>query len=419
MDKNLIIKVLKEHFYALSLYARQISGNLAIILIARYMAVYDYGLFSSYKSIATFALLFANLSFADYILVSSQAKVAEVKLKLSLFLVYALSIIFAIALFSLFFNFESHILFILVLLRTFFDATFFKLILPYFQAAKRFNTIAWINIIYSAFIMLIAMFAFLLKLSLLHFLILNVLLGLINFIQCSFYTKLNFLLLFKSFKRILMKIDKKILDFIGITIGTYLYAQIAPLFISTMVEKEQAALYFSSFTIANIVMLLISAQTQKMVPEMIKNTVPNIKIILCKNLKMIMIITNLLFIFMVFFGKIILKLVYGQDYYTNGYFVLLILMLANIAVAESSIYGAYIVSSNNVNKVLPILLQTSGITIIALLLLKNFEIHGAAISFLLASIYLAYKYTTFANTLLKQQEQHENNIKENTWNGKI
>lgn len=87
-------------------------------------------------------------------------------------------------------------------------------------------------------------------------------------------------------------------------------------------------------------------------------------------------------------------------------FVLLILMLANIAVAESSIYGAYIVSSNNVNKVLPILLQTSGITIIALLLLKNFEIHGAAISFLLASIYLAYKYTTFANTCFNDKLKH-------------
>ncbi len=409
-------KIFETNFYALSLYARQISGNLAIILIARYMAVYDYGLFSSYRSIAIFVLLFANLSFADYILVSSKAKIAEVKLKLSLFLVYALCITLFIALFSLFFNFESHLLFILVLLRTFFDVTFFKLVLPYFQASKKFNVIAWINMIYSLCVMIIAGISFALKLSLQSYLIFNVILGVINFIQCSCYTKLNYFLLFNNFKRILKKIDKKIMDFIGITVGTYLYSQIAPLFISTMIEKEQAALYFSSFTIANIVMLLISAQTQKMVPEMIKNTVPNIKTILNKNLKMIMIITNLLFIFMVFFGKIILKLVYGQDYYTNGYCVLLILMISNIALAESSIYGAYIVSSNNVNKVLPILLQTSGITILALLILKDFGIHGAAISFLLASIYLAYKYTTFANTLLKQQEQHENNIKENTCN---
>ena len=411
-------QILKNHTYAFSLYIRQIVGSLSVILIARYLTVYDYGLFSSYRSIAAFLLLLANLSFPDYILVSSNAKVQEVKLKLSLFLVYAFSIATVIALISLIFNIESHLFFILILFRTFFDVTFFKLILPYFQATKNFNKIAMINIIYSIFVMLIAVIAFILKLSLLNFLILNVILGFANFIHCSIYTKLNYLLLLNNLKRIIRKIDKKILDFIGITIGTYLYAQIAPLFVSTMVSKEQAALYFSASTIAATAGLLINAQTQKMVPEMIKNTVTNIRIILYKNLKYIMLITISFLIFMIFFGEILLKLVYGQDYYTNGYFILLILMLANIVIAESSIYGAYIVSSNNVNKILPVLIQTSLITIISLLFLNKFGIYGAATSFLIASIYLALQYTRYANKLLKQQEQIEQNIKENTWNSK-
>lgn len=410
-----IHKYMNEHLYAMSLYVRQTAGTIVLLFLARILSVYDYGLFSSYKAIATFLLIIANLSFADYILVSSNAKINEVKLKLSLFLVYAFTITSAIALFSFAFNIESHVLFILVLLRTFFDATFFKLILPYFQAAKKFNVIAWINILYSICIMLIAVISFYLKLSLLEFLILNVILGIINFFQCSIYTRLNYFLLFQNFKRILKKIDKKIWDFIGITIGTYLYSQIAPLFISTMVPKEQAALYFSSFTIANIVMLLISAQTQKMVPEMIKNTVSNIRKILYKNLRFIILVTSALFLFMLVFGKLVLKLVYGQDYYMNGYWVLLILMLSNIALSESSIFGAHIVASNNVNKALPILLQTSGITILSLFILKNFGIYGAAISYFIASIYLAYKYTVYSNKLLKQQEQLEN-IKETTCN---
>ena len=410
-----IHKYINEHLYAMSLYVRQTAGTIVLLFLARILSVYDYGLFSSYKAIATFLLIIANLSFADYILVSSNAKINEVKLKLSLFLVYAFTITSVIALFSFAFNIESHVLFILVLLRTFFDVTFFKLILPYFQAAKKFNVIAWINILYSICIMLIAVISFYLKLSLLEFLILNVILGIINFIQCSIYTRLNYFLLFQNFKRILKKIDKKIWDFIGITIGTYLYSQIAPLFISTMVPKEQAALYFSSFTIANIVMLLISAQTQKMVPEMIKNTVSNIRKILYKNLRFIILVTSVLFLFMFIFGKLVLKLVYGQDYYMNGYWVLLILMLSNIALAESSILGAHIVASNNVNKALPILLQTSGITILSLFILKNLGIYGAAISYFIASIYLAYKYTVYSNKLLKQQEQLEN-IKETTCN---
>ena len=164
-------------------------------------------------------------------------------------------------------------------------------------------------------------------------------------------------------------------------------------------------------------MLLISAQTQKMVPEMIKNTVSNVRKILYENLKFIMLITGTLFVFMVLFGKIVLKLVYGQDYYMNGYCVLLILMLSNIVLAESSIFGAHIVASNNVNKVLPILLRTSGIAILSLFILRGFGIYGAATSFFIASVYLAYEYTIYSNKLLKQQEQQEN-IKENTWNSK-
>ena len=74
--------------------------------------------------------------------------------------------------------------------------------------------------------------------------------------------------------------------------------------------------------------------------------------------------------------------------------------------------------NNKVNKAIPILLQTAVITIFSLFVLKSFGIYGAATSFLIASVYLAYKYTTYSNNLLKQQEQQEN-IKENTWNSKI
>ena len=156
--------------------------------------VYDFGLFSSYKNIAGFCLMFANMDFANYILVSSQANVKKVKLKISLFLLNAINIAVLIALGSIFFNFESHLLFILIVIRLFFDGTFFGLILPYFQATKTFNTIVKINIFYAIGISIIAIISYILKLSLLKFLILNIALGLFNFIQCSYFAKINYLL---------------------------------------------------------------------------------------------------------------------------------------------------------------------------------------------------------------------------------
>ena len=125
-----IINIFNNNIYPLSLYARQIAGTLVLFIIARYLSVYDYGLFSSYKNIASFCFMFANLDFSNYILVSSKANVKEVKLKISLFLLNAISIGVLIALGSTFFHLDSHILFWLVVIRTFFDGTFFALILP-------------------------------------------------------------------------------------------------------------------------------------------------------------------------------------------------------------------------------------------------------------------------------------------------
>ena len=100
----------------MSLYARQIAGTLVLFVIARYLSVYDFGLFSSYKNIAGFCLMFANMDFANYILVSSQANIREVKLKISLFLLNAINIAVLVALFSIFFNLESRLLFVLIVL---------------------------------------------------------------------------------------------------------------------------------------------------------------------------------------------------------------------------------------------------------------------------------------------------------------
>ena len=123
--KHTIKQFLINQFYPISLYARQIAGTIVILFLGRYLSVYDYGLFSSYKTLATFWLLFANIGYNEYILVSSQNIIREVKLKISLFIINAILILLLISFFSTFCNLESNFLFILVLLRTFFDNIFY------------------------------------------------------------------------------------------------------------------------------------------------------------------------------------------------------------------------------------------------------------------------------------------------------
>ena len=397
---KLLKNILNNQLYAVSLYARQIAGSLVLFIIARYLSVYDFGLFSSYRNIAVFWFIFANFGFSDYILVSSKANVNEVRLKISLFLCNAVLIAVLIGIFSSFFNFENHLLFWLVVIRTFFDSIFLALILPYFQAAKKFNQIAIINIVYAIFISLIACVAYIFKLSLIKFLILNIILGLINFIQCSYFAKINYFLVFNYIKRFLKMIDKSIFAYMGVSVAYYLYAQIPALYVSTFVDKEQAALYFSAATIAAVIGLLIAAQTQKMLPEMIKGSIEEIKAVIKKNLIFILVITFGVFLFMVIFGQILLQLLYGQSYYTNAYPVLLILTAGNICVGEAAVYGAYITASGNQKRKIPMQLEATLITFIALFLLHKFGIYGASFSFLLAAIYISYRYTSFTLKML-------------------
>lgn len=396
----MIKKFISNNLYTVSLYSRQIAGTIILFIIARYMSVYDFGLFSSYKNIATFCFMFANLGFSDYILVSSKANVKEVKLKISLFLLNAISIGFLVALGSTFFNLDSHILFVLVVIRTFFDGTFFALILPYFQATKTFNTIAKINIVYAVCISIIAIFSYIFKFSLYKFLLLNICLGLINFIQCSYFAKINYLLVLSHIKRFCQMVDKSIWSYIGVSIAYFLYAQIPTLYVSTYLPKEQAALYFSAFTIASVIGLLINAQIQKIMPDLINNSIESIKVILKKNLKIMLIITISVFLFMLLFGKFLLLALYGQNYYGNAYPILLILMLGNICVAEAAVYGAYITASGNQKKKIPMQLEATFFTIIGLAIMHKLEIYGAALAFLFAAIYISYRYTTFTFKLL-------------------
>lgn len=392
-----IKNILNSQLYALSLYARQIAGTVVLLLIARYLSVYDYGLFSSYKNIAGFFFLFANLGFADYILVSSKANVNEVKQKIALFMSNAITIALSIAICSMFFYLESHILFVLVVVRTFLDGTFFSLILPYFQATKKFNTIAVINIIYSIGIIFIAIISYILKLSLIKFLLLNIILGVINFIQCSFYTKINYLLVVSNIKHFIKKLDKSIFNYCLVEVAILFYIQIQSLFVSIYAKKEDAALYFAAFTIGSIIQLLVGAQKQKLIPEFIKSKTANVKKVLLNNISNISTLITMILLFFIFLGKNVLVLFYGKEYYANAYLILILFTISSYFSAIIVITGTYLTAIGKVYKKTPMQMEAIIIAILSLLILRKEGIYGATWSYLLTSLYLAFRYIITVN----------------------
>ena len=395
-----IVQILSKFLYPISLYGRQVAGTIVLLVIARYLSVYYYGVFSSYKAICGFILTIACLGYNEYILVSSQKNIENVSQKITLFLSNAFIILLVASLISIFLPLELHLIFILVLIRTFFDNTFFTLILPYFQASNALNTIAKINIIYSLLVIFITTISYIFKLSLLKFLFLSCLIGLINFIHCSKYTKMKYIDFIKKPLFYLKLLDKSILGYIGVIIAFLLYSQIPSLFVSTYLEKEQAALYFSAFTIAGIIGLLITAQNQKIVPEMIKASTQKVQCLIKQNFQFIMTINTLIFIVFLLFGKNILIIIYGQNYYSNGYYLLLIFTISNISLALANIFGSYITASGNQHLKIKYQIFAIIISIFTLILTHKLGIYSAALAYLLSASYIGLAYMQKTKQLL-------------------
>ena len=396
-----MIKLLINAIYPISLYARQIAGTFVILFLARYLSVYDYGIFSSYKTIAIFLLIFANLGFSDYILVSSQKNIKEVRLKIGLFIINAILLVICISLLSFLTTIQIKYLFILILIRQFFDGVFFSLALPYFQAANKFRIISCVNIFYSIATIIITAICYLNKLSLLKFLILSVLLGLLNFIQVSYFVHINYFSVLRHIKLLISKIDKSIFSYIGVTLCNYLYNQLPALFVSIYIDKKQAALYFSAYTITMVINLLLAAQCQKMTPEMIGEKIDKIKKIISFNLKFLMSINVIIITFFAIYGKWLLNLIYSKPYYSNAYFILLLLALGNIFIALAAIYGTYITASGNQKMKIKMQVEAIVITVVSLLIFYKLEIYAAVIAYILSALHIGVRYVLKAKQLLK------------------
>ena len=406
---NIIKNIFNNHLYAMSLYARQIAGTFVLLLVVRFLSVYDYGLFASYNQIAATCLMIANLGYAEYILVSSQKNVRDVQLKIGLFIGFAVVVLLSILCISGFVNLESRLIFALVAIRSFFDLTFLGLMLPYYQASERFDLISYINIFYSVMTILFALICYIFNLGLIQFLLLGIALGIFNFIQCTYYAKINYILVLKHLKEFIKKIDKSILIYAGSSLVFFFYNKIPSVYVATFIQKEEAALFFAAFTISNIISILLQAQYQKMIPEMIKAPVSIIKKIIKNNLIFMMTINFILLIIFALIGEQILIILYSKEFYMKALPYLLLLTLGNIFISFASVFGAFMTASGYQNLKLKIMSIASVVTLLSLFVFHKLGLFAAVISFVISASFMAITYCINGIKILHRKQEEENN----------
>ena len=173
------------------------------------------------------------------------------------------------------------------------------------------------------------------------------------------------------------------------------------------IEKEEAALFFAAFAISNIITILLSAQYQKMIPEMINTSALQIKKIIKNNLIFMMSVNLILLIILTIIGKFILHLLYSKDYYLNAYPFLLLLTCGNIAISYAYAYGAYLSASRHQDIKLKTMLAASIITIIVLSVTHKYGIYAAISAYIISAIFVSIVYRLRSKYLLKVQAAGE------------
>lgn len=403
----MIKKLLSTNLYTLALYMRKIASAFVVFIAARFLDVHGYGLYSSYRTIALYILVLANLGFSEYIIVSSQKKVENVALKQRFFIVFGILVALFYACFQSFFNLENHLVFALLIFNMFFDNSFFALILPYFQVTKKFKEISLINIVYAVGIIAIACISYIFKLGLTKFLILNVLWGVFNFVQSSIRIKASYIKGLIQFKEFFKSLDKSMVYFALVALTILTYSQLPSLAVSTLLSREDAALYFSAFNIASVLALVSAAQSQQIIADLMSNSYSLLKKVLKKNILFVLKINIAATLFFIVAGKPLLEIIYGNEYYQNAYFALVIPAFAQTVGSVGAVAGTYITARNMQKSKFKMQLEFVAVTFLLLAALKKFGLTGMVWTFALSQIYTASRYTIFMLNDLKKLRDKE------------
>lgn len=392
---NQIKNILINNVYTVSLYLRRIASAAVIFILARFLTLYDYGLYSSYTNIAGLCLLVTNLGYNEYILVSTKNELNKVRLEVIFFISFAIFFIIILFVGLGFFNIEQYFIFYLAILKVFFDNTFFTLILPYFQSAKKFFQIGKINIIYSLFIISLTLIAYIFHFSLIKFLVLYVIGGIINFIHCSYIAKMDFRYLFTKYKSFITLLDKSIIYYITVSAIVFIKGQLSSLFVSFVLPKEQVAIYFAAFNIATVLGLVSVAQIQQLYPELINKSYQHIVNTMKKNLKFIIGINLIILFCFIIFGKLLLLLLYGSQDYINAYPYLLVLTLCSLISSAGMVFSTYMTSQGHQKYKSQLQIEFLIVVIVLMCVYHKLGVWGAILTTFSLEIYTFLRYFIF------------------------
>lgn len=395
--RNISIKKhFSSFFYTVSLFLRRLSSALIVFLLARYITVNEFGLYTSFLNIAGILLLITNFGFNEFLLVKSKNNKKDVHDSIHGFILLSILLFLVIIICSLFFNINNKFFLILILVKVFLENQIGIILLTYFQSINDLKFVSITNILYSILIIFAALISNLLKLNLEIFLIINIFIAfLIAFVQLIII-KVNLLAYLKKFLYFLKTLDKSLIYFGFVMITVALYMQTPSLIVSCFLPKDEVAIYFAAYNISSILLLISVSQLQKILPKLISFNITNIGNLIKSNLISISIINLIIIIIFIAFGKQFLLLIYSDSLYLKSYTILLVLSGSNFFQSINGILATLLTARGFQKQKL--IFQIEFIIfglILAFILINKFGAVGAALTYLLMYVYGIIRYLIF------------------------
>lgn len=319
------------------------ANYLFMVLLARTISVYDFGIYSIYVNVCGVILLLTNFGFSEYLLVNSK-KTLQKKANLRVFVLISFSLFFLVFLGLFALDLEDSTIATLVLCKTFFETSMYNIMLSYYQVETKLKEMSKTNIWLGLTVIILSIIFYLNNKGVQTLLIAIVVSYILIFSHLFYKSRIKGINPRQAIRFIKNNFfELKFYGFSTITVPVYM--MLPTLIGSFLLSPEDFAQYQVAFSIANILLLVSTSLLQEDYTVFLKfqeNTYALKSQIITSGKKIISANLLILFIF-VLFGEDALLFVYKKEEYLKAYPLLLMLLFSNMIFMIASVAASLMV----------------------------------------------------------------------------
>lgn len=339
--------------FVLSSLFRRGANYVFILFLSISLTASQFGEFSALLNRFSYFLIIANLGYNDYALVKAKNETDFNQMLTNGLFLSLISFLLVLG-GGIVSTYELWITTSLIVVKVFFENTFYTIILARFQYKNKLKRISWINVVYGSAIIAISLVAYSFSFNVDEYLIpISIVAILVIGLGLTSRTKLKL-----NIRR--AKIDYTSREFVFYAfsfICVPIYMQMPSFFASYFLENEQMAIFQIAFTISNVVLLVSLSYMQFKFGEFLSNK-NELKSLIRSTILILVLINGLFIILFYLIGGILIEFVYSDTFYKDAIQYVCLLGIINLLIVIASSFATALVVNEKQQVKLNIQLKT-------------------------------------------------------------